>query len=182
VRYGYAGPARRQAAGTKGGQYAAGIAISCAALAMSAAGCSSPAPIAAINHPVRLATAVTVRQETGSGGSGFCIPALHELPIARDPGWCAVVGARLTITRAQMVDVVADGRAGFTVELAVSAAQQGAFAAFMKRSAGHEAAVVMDGTIVQTALIQGQPPSDVFISAGTRSQAFRLWRQLTGQR
>jgi hypothetical protein len=169
------------AALTKGSRCAAGIAVSCAALAMGAAGCSSPPPpVAATSHPVRLAAAVIVAQQTGTGGTGYCLPALHELPVA-GTSYCDLIGARLAITGAQRVDVVAAGQSGFMVELGTSAAQKGAFAAFMKRMVDHVIVIAVNGTVQSDYAIL-QPPSDLSIPARTRGQAMRLWRQLTGQR
>jgi hypothetical protein len=163
------------------GRCAVGIAASCAAIAMSAAGCSSPPPpIAATSHPVRLAAAVIVAQQTGSGGTGYCLPDQHELPVAGS-SYCDLIGARLAITGAQTVDVVAAGQSGFMVELGISAAQKGAFAAFMKRMVDHEIVIAVNGT-VQSDYGIVQPPSRLFIVARTRGQAMRLWRQLTGHR
>ena len=67
------------------------------------------------------------------------------------------------------------------VKLGISAAQKGAFAAFMKRMVDHEIVIAVNGT-VQSDYGIIQPPSDLFIMARTRGQAMRLWRQLTGQR
>jgi hypothetical protein len=170
----------RLAALTKGSRCAAGTAISCAALAVGAAGCSSPPPVAATSHPVRLAAAVIVAEETGSGGTGYCLPAQHELPVA-GTSYCDLIGARLAITGAQTVDVVDAGQSGFMVELGISAAQKGAFAAFMKRMVDHEIVIAVNGT-VQSDYGIVQPPSRLFVVARTRGQAMRLWRQLTGHR
>ena len=102
-------------------------------------------------------------------------------PPASDHGFCNVVGQVLTFTTARSIQMINTGSEGYRVVVQLSAAEQRAFANFLKRVGENEVGIAVGPDPVVTTAFVGSPGGVVMLWFRKQRGAEQIFQALTGR-
>ncbi|WP_203707103.1 SecDF P1 head subdomain-containing protein [Asanoa iriomotensis] len=142
-------------------------------------GTQPPAAVATPMTPRQLRNSVSVAVVTRIDEAA-CVAGSGGVPgPGRDGDWCYFLDQGLDVTRAERIESVQDGFGGFAVEVTLTPADRGEFAAWTARAAGRQIAISVQGRIVAAPqLLEPLGGNWLDIPGLTEADAGTLMRQL----